>query len=432
MSAKESPSPLALPGARVPVWFVVVAFALVGLAALIACSPKLLVFDEEAHLRGACLLVGYDRDSQGHDAGEKIGLHEMLVADIPSAPGPLYPVLHAAMFPLTSLEAPRVRFLNFGLFLLAWGALAFGFQRWRAVGAWHLPVMMLAIPATWATIGLAYTEIPAFTMAALGLAATAWATSAEENVGCLYLGFALAGLCFGLAITGRQTYLPIVVGLAALGLFVRRWRWPAWLAGAVAILVPLPMFVAWGGLMRRDLQTTMGGGFVVTHGVVAFAWLAATVAWLAPRFFSAGGRWVWAAAAAGAAVNLLFVHLVWRAYDGLLGYLPDLLGSLYEPLVGSVLVAACVAFATAAAVNGWRKRSDGLFAFALGLTVLLTATAFRIAHLYTPRYLMVGFPFVLLVAQPYFTPSKWAVLRLAAGAVVGALSLTTYYSAAYA
>ena len=141
---------------RVRRWFaVVVGIALLGLGALIAFSPPAPVYDEEAHLMGACLLVGYDRDSKGAAVGEKLGFHDMLVADIPSAPGPLYPVLHAALFPLTNLEAPRIRFLNFGLLILAWAALAFGLRLSAGETSWFLPTMMLAIPATWTTVGLA-------------------------------------------------------------------------------------------------------------------------------------------------------------------------------------------------------------------------------------------------------------------------------------
>ncbi len=404
--------------------------ALIGLAVLIAFSPRDFIYDEEFHMRGAFILANVDDVTHLRNPGPGAGIHEMLAAPIPSAPGPLYAVLHAAFYPITKLEAPQVRYLNFGLFLLSVGAIAFSLRRWRVQYPWMLTAMMLCVPMTWAVIGLAYTEIPAITMAAFGLAAAAWAATQPEGKRWEeYIGFAAAGIFAGLAILGRQTYLPIIAGFAAVALFSKRWRWPALLGGMAACLIPLPMFIIWGGLLRQDLQTPMGGGIVIKHGVVALASLATAIGLLAPGFFKTGWRWILAAAVTGVIVNVLFIQLEWKTCigDGLLAYLPGLLGPWYNPVVGSIIVAASAGFVVAAAINFWTRRRDGLFVLALAQTILLMGPAVKIVDLYTPRYVMPGFPFMLLVAAPFLGPSRWAVARFVAGGVFGAASLSSYY-----
>ena len=92
-----------------------------------------------------------------------------------------------------------------------------------------------------------------------------------------------------------------------------------------------------------------------------------------------------------------------------------------------MLLATLAAFLTSVGVNLWTRRRDRLFVLSLGLTILLTGTAFGIVHSFSSTYLMAPFPFLLLAAQPFFTPSKWAVARLILGSALGAGSLSSYY-----
>ena len=62
------------------------------------------------------------------------------------------------------------------------------------------------------------------------------------------------------------------------------------------------------------------------------------------------------------------------------------------------------------------------------LTLGMTSTAAAVAHLFSSRYLMAAFPFALFALQPYFTPSRWAAARLAAGALCGYRSLAHYFN----
>ena len=54
----------------------------------------------------------------------------------------------------------------------------------------------------------------------------------------LWGGFTLAGLCLGVAILGRQPYLPAAGGFLLIALFEPRFRWPAALAAVLASASP--------------------------------------------------------------------------------------------------------------------------------------------------------------------------------------------------
>jgi hypothetical protein len=389
--------------------------AAIGLCGMVATSPRELTYDEPFHLEGARLLVS------------GLTVREMLVTPSPSAPGPLYPVLHAILQPLTGFEAPAVRYVNVALLLMSVTALSITFRRWHGANAWLLAGMIFGIPMTWVTTGMALTEIPAFAMAAFAVSTAIWATHLEHGIRWrCYSGFLASGILTGLAIAGRQTYLPMVAAFVAIAIVHKQWRWPAALGAMASCLISLPIFIVWGGLTPPS-QAFAGGGIALKHGLLAFAYLAVTVAIVAPRFYAARLRWSMAAAGLSFIMNALLVRFEWKAAVGLAKHLPNALVRHYPTLVGSVLIAAVAAFLVAVIVNLWRRRDDNVYLLVSIQTLLLTATAFGIAHNFSSRYVMTSFPFVLLMAQPFFAPSRAAAARLVGGALLGAASLSSYY-----
>jgi len=102
-------------------------------------------------------------------------------------------------------------------------------------------------------------------------------------------GFAIAGVCFGVAILGRQPYLPAAGGFVLIAVFEPRFRWPAVMAAALSCAVPLPVFLLWGGLVAP--QVAWVGGIDLSHGALAFAYLSALVLILAPAYFMTKWKW---------------------------------------------------------------------------------------------------------------------------------------------
>jgi hypothetical protein len=391
-------------------------FAVVGLGGMIAFSPHALIYDEHYHMEAARLLA----------AGSS--LNEMLRSPLDSAAGPFYGVLHAALQPITKLEAPAVRFVNFFLLLAAVGGLGYCFKTWRFDSPWQRAAVLSGIPMVWVTTGIALTEVPGLALVTAGVAMVVWVLNrAGQRSAIAFAGFFVAGVFGGLAITARQTYLPIILAPFMIALVDKRWRWPALLAVLAASAIPLPMFVIWKGLTRSS-QAHVGEGIAIDHGLLAFSYLAVVVCIIAPRFFMARWRIAAGAGVIGFLVNVVFVKFEWKAAAGLANHLPHFfLDRCYAILVGSVLVSSVIVFLIAIGANLWERRQDKLFVLAMIQTVVLTATAFGIVHLFSSRYVLNSFPFALVTVQPFFSLSNWSAARILAGAALGAASLSTYY-----
>jgi hypothetical protein len=286
--------------------------------------------------------------------------------------------------------------------------------------------MMLGIPMVWVTSGMALTEVPALMMACIALTAGLWATrKATTNPG-RYLGFALCGLFVGLAILGRQTYLPLLLAFLAIAMACKHYRAPAFVALLIAFAVPLPAFILWQGLVPPGLGY-VGRGVSVTHGLLAFSYLAIVVGIVAPRFFARKWTWVASVAISAAVINIAFAKFEWAAGATVLRHLPNSAQPYYGLAIGSLLLAAGAAFAIATILNIWAARSDKLYLLICAQSLLLTGTSIGVVHIFSSRYVMTAFPFVMLMAQPFFVPSKWAAARMAGGAAIGAVSLGAYF-----
>jgi hypothetical protein len=390
---------------------IVLGVVLIGMVAL---SPHRLLYDEPLHLEGAKALSG------------GMTIHQMLLTPFPSAPGPLYPVLHSALSPLTHFTAPRVRFVN--LLLLAFVILctAVSFRWIYADDSWLAAGLILGIPMTWVTAGMALTEIPALAMASLALLAAAWATRGSQESWKSYAGFMACGLFAGLSIVGRQTYLPILPGFAAIAVVEPRWRLQSILAFAIACAVPLPVFIIWHGL-TPPAQRQVGGSIVLEHGLLAFAYLAIVVAILAPKYYATKWRLSLLVVVLGFVVNLVAIRFEWTVAVGIADLLPGAARQWYPIACGSLLIALLFGFLSCTTINVWRRRTDRLFLLMTFEALLLTATAFGIAHLFSSRYVMASFPFVFGMIQPFFKPSRWTIALAASGAALGCASLSTYY-----
>ena len=391
---------------------------LAALAILIAVSPPILIYDERYYMESSYYLAAH------------FDLLGPLRTPLDLAAGPLYPYLHVLLAPLTQLQLPAVRYVNWVALVAvlgcSWRTLALLDYRDGAARA----AMLLAVPMIGPTAGMALTEIPALAMASLSvLAATeAVATRVPRRA---WLWWTLAGVAAGLAILGRQTYLPALIGFALVG-----WKRPAQRGGALlaiglAVLLILPMIVIWGGL-SPPTQTPAMRSIAPEYGVLAFIYLACVTLLIAPGFFAAAiatprRALIGAGLALLAGIAALLGAIRFEVAARVIAAVPSAVQVPADLALRVGMTGVAALFLIAAAVNVWERRDDSRFVLFSLLTVLANGTAAGIGHQFSSRYVLIAFPFALMMLQPWVRPGAWAAARLGLGALLGFASLAAYY-----
>ena len=400
-------------------WVLAVAtLVLLALAIMIAVSPRILIYDERYYMESSYYLAAH------------FDLLGPLRTPLDLAAGPLYPHLHVLLSPLTQLQVPAVRYVN-------WAALAVTLACcWRTIGllgyrdAPARAAMLLAVPMIGPTSGMALTEVPALAMAALAMLAAAEAVAAKATWRS-WLWWTLSGVAAGLAILGRQTYLPALLGFVLIGWKIPAQRGGAALATLLAVVLVLPMIVIWGGLSPPTQLATMRS-IVPEHAVLAFIYLACATLLIAPGFFAAAiatprRRLIAAALALLAAMAALLGAIEFPIASRVIAAVPPALQIPADLVVRAGMIGIAAIFLIAAAVNVWERRHDSGFVLFALLTVLANGTAAGVGHQFSSRYVLIAFPFALLMLQPWLRPGAWAAARLALGALLGFASLAAYY-----
>ena len=404
------------PAAKV---FAVLAFGLLAaLLILIAISPNHLLYDERYYMQASHLLA-------------KTGSFRILMetkTDI--AAGPLYPYFHVIASPLTGLTAPGIRYVNFICLLTSIAGIAWTLRLMGHEKPWYRAAMLLAVPMMWPTSGLALTELPALALACLAVALAVQGTVTTIAPRRL-LAFAISGLCAGLAVTGRQTYLPALAGYVLLALGERRLTLPALLALATASLAIAPMLAAWGGL-TPPWQAQLRQGLMPEYGVLSYIYLATAIALIAPGFFrpifiSPRQRWYLVGAVGVAALACAASGFRIAVASRVVDKLPVGLQSIAQLGATVTMVALATAFVIAGLANVINLRRDRVFLLFVVLALALAGTAVGVSHQFSSRYVLAAFPFALLGVQQWWHVDRWAVARLGLGSALGLFSLMAYY-----
>ena len=389
------------------------------LAVLIAISPARLIYDEVYYMQAAHILAA----SGSFD----VLMHTR--SDI--AAGPLYPYLHVMASPMTSYSAPAIRYVNFGCLLITLAALAWTLRLMGQGTPWLRAAMLLAVPMIWPTSGMALTELPALALVTLAVALVGHGIVTRS--GPIQLGaFALSGLLAGIAITGRQTYLPGLAGYALLALGERRLTFPALAALIFAGAALAPMLIAWHGL-TPPWQTQLAQGLVPEFGVLAFVYLAAVTALIAPGFFHSvyakpNLRWIMLTAVILAVLVCIITGFRIAVASQVVVKLPQVLQVPAQIGATAVMVSFAAALVIAGLANLVEQRHDRIFVLLIVLALALDGTAIAVSHQFSSRYVLVAFPFALLALQRWWQCDGWAVFRLGLGATLGLASLMAYYS----
>jgi len=140
---------------------------------------------------------------------------------------------------------------------------------------WTAGAVLLSFPGIWVSGALALTEVYSIFILSVAL----WLASKPLKPKYQWL---ILGVSIGLACFSRQTLLAVTPAFFILAMserFMRRsknWK-PILLAGAIAILIPMPMFYGWGGLLPVDdsahEQITSHGRFSMINMIYSISYM---------------------------------------------------------------------------------------------------------------------------------------------------------------
>jgi hypothetical protein len=386
---------------------------------LIATSPKHLVYDEPYHIGLA--------ENIFHQ-----GLGQALVdPKNQSAAGPLFAVFHLAFAPITHLAAPAIRWINF-LLLLVVVALT-GLTRTRTMNV-SKPIdsgaiALLGVPFLWPATGMALTEIPAlvfFCGFVLCIQRLCFKCQEQGPPGEPAVWAISAGICLGLAILGRQTYLialPAFLVLFFMGPVKPRLLALSLLSTGV---VSGWLFFIWGGLVPPS-QAKVNSGLQPEHLLYSVAYVASATTFISPRWLCPKD---WKSALI-AAITGTFVAVSIRDHGDppAKSLLLKVLGGEAGYAIGVVIFALMGALGTLWILNTctflWLRRDDPFQIFAGVLLLSLVIAPVKVSHLFSSRYVVGLLGVLILVLSPQQSP--FLAVRILIGSALGAAILWSYY-----
>jgi hypothetical protein len=297
--------------------------------------------------------------------------------DYEDTKGPVFFWLYAGAAELVGGDLARLRLVSVAIFILA-GALVgevmirYGLRGGRLL----LGAGLYAMLPYNALLGQLFMSEPSFLMgsaALYGVFLWSFGRSAERER--RIAGPVLCGILLSLLLHHRPHAAAFAAAIAVVTLHRDGLRcWPWWLACLLAGLSRVPLYLRWDGLVSPTYQFASGLGFrldSLTYLAAALLPYTAVFLWLAWRGGAAqrwARSWVAAAAAAGAALGLLFppdLAAVTPEQD-----IPIYLGlvaTLLRPLEASAILfaaalagAGAIALASMAAlvISVWTRRED--------------------------------------------------------------------------
>ena len=403
---------------RVRLEFITATGCLLALAAMIVTSPPQLKYDERNHI-GLAHLVAKD------------GWRDALTSpENPSAAGPLYPAIHLGISPITHLQAPAIRWVNFACFVGVVLLLA-SYKPMESAEVRILSgLMLLAVPFLWPAVGMALTELPAllfFTCFVL-LFLKVIDSDVALNPRVFGLAFA-AGCCLGVAILGRQTYLVIVPMLLVMILWLRE-KWSAvLLCSTTALAISGWLFALWHGLAPPHYYRLAESSVSFTYLLLSLSYAAVATLFLNPAWLLRQREKTWiVCAVCGVALAYLT-----RNYEDppAKSLLVRVFGMQIGLWIGFAISCAIAAVGVIWAWTGlkvfWQERRDSAQAFLLLSLGALLLAPMKMTAQFSSRYVVGCLGVLLLVIDSPRQCSRYWIARLFVGGFAGIAILWTYF-----
>lgn len=398
---------------------------LISLIAIVILFNKPPLYDEPYYLQNIPLL-------------HKYGLSEAYLMKHRGSAGPLYPVLHYLLEPVTRLQMPYVRLVNICLLTGIIYFLGLTLKLLQFSGSYALCV--LAIPMTYTISGLALTEIPAifFFSAGLFLIIKTTSTTLVHPIAIIQL---LAGSFFlSLAILGRQPYL---LTLGALPILF--WNKETYIRSGIFLLLtlisslvlPCYVFYVWNGFVApadsgyyKDLDE-QGISLRPEFLLLCLAYFSIIFIIIAPRLFVVTNK--------RETLLLLLISVLIAVigyqfsvikFTPVISVIIKIIPALYIPVAeifcGAALSFMAIFFFIALLRQLHKKAYPKELVFYSAAALLIALSCMKITMGFSSRYAAQAIPMLIPIGAYFFRRNNNNVYRIAAGVILGLISFVTY------
>ncbi len=344
------------------------------------------------------------------------------------AMGPLYILTLKALTLGSTLALYDYRWFSLFFFLLTLAVLEKWIRKERP-GQKGACVLFMGVPAFTLMAGFAMSDLLANLLFLSSLLILKVSQESRERTPTLTLAF-LAGTVLGLAISGRQLYLPGLVAPVILVYYRRDFLIPAILFAVPAVLLPLPIFLSWKGLLAPSHVVLKRSIFYLPYSFMAFAESGLVLSLFCPSIFVRIRRSV----VPFTLIALILTALLpwWLPRFGM--YVP--LGWVVRPLAPSLYyyfvkislflclllamgMAAFILEKTRLAETAWEK---SLWCIT---TLLILAPGF-VTFNYSIRYLIAPSILLCLLCLDDVLAARFTIGRWALGAITAVLVLAKF------
>lgn len=394
--------------------------ALVVLFGFICFSPSRLIYDENNFVANIPLL-------------EQHGLSLAFLSGLKNqSPGPLFQFIYYPLKFIGITSIIQYRFVNYGFLMMG---ILLSYQLMKSEKAEYplaKALLIISIPLTWTTAGLALTETPTIFFALASIYALRQAIK-EPQKQLLYI--IVSGILMSITIIGRSPFIMIVPAAALLIYRIKELNKSNLVVYlALALSLPFALFYVWKGLVPPDVAKIQSGikplFLVFTFGYTCFFMLIFYPGWynIPTIYFKA----LFVLLIVLFLINLNFVNLQYMPMKTLHSKIPKNSILYVERYISILMPCLMVCFGILHLIASWfqvlKNKDNNWQLFLLFAALFIALTTIKSAAQFSTRYPYQSLPFLLIYSAPYIKINKRLAFRVMVGIGLGIISLIGYYN----
>ncbi|MDM3847517.1 MAG: hypothetical protein PT119_11260 [Aphanizomenon gracile PMC627.10] len=384
----------------------------------------------------------------------KLGISYQFLLDSQVAVGPLTAIIHYLLQPITHLQVPYIRLVNFCLLIGIFFTIISSLKILGYVKPHFHAMQMMCLPILWPVSGMCLTEIPAMFFSSLSLHLFLLAFCQEFNDKWKSLNqkypiklliASLGGLFFSFAILGRQSFLPALLAFPVLlikhqdiGTNKRKYVYSFLFA---ALILPIIVFIIWDGIVP-PLHLAKKGyisteTFSIINGFLSFAYAGIMILIVSPKAFILDKKLLLATIFLSKIIfitNIFYDFITIVPAKSVASKIFTNSSSLiiYTKITSGILAIFSLFCLMVIFKMILDHKNDLIYLFLCTYFLLLCATPFKIVHLFSSRYTATTLPIMMLITAKYNSYDNiygnlWKPIRLTIGIVVGFLILRSFF-----